>query len=142
MKAMSLNENMFSHHKEAVALLRPKTADNFHQMCDTELDSPPRLGNGNLMIFVWHWVWWSNVMVQIRYAYAACYAYITLNNVTGTCIYDDVCAWYHEVNTIKGGSWSLFIKGYADLKLNTSVLFCLPQVNEHYWFEYLHSVLK
>ena len=60
---------------------------------------------------MWHWVWWSNVMVQIRHAYAACDAYVTLNNATGMCIHDDVSAWHHEVNTIKGGSWSLFIMG-------------------------------
>ena len=72
-------------------------------------------------------------MVQIWYSYAACYAYVMLNNAMGMCIYDDVSAWHHKVNTIKGGSWPLFIIGNADLKLNTSVLFCLPQVNDHYW---------
>ena len=42
----------------------------------------------------------------------------------------------------KGGSWPLFIIGNADIKLTTSVLFCLPQVNEHYWFDYLHFLLN
>ena len=32
------------------------------------------------------------------------------------------------VNTIKGGTWPLFIIGNADFKLITSVSFCLPQV--------------
>ena len=40
-------------------------------------------------------------MAQIHYGYATCYAYVTLNNTIGTCIYDDVSAYHHEVNTIK-----------------------------------------
>ena len=43
-------------------------------------------------------------MAQIHYAYAVCYAYVTLNNAMGTCIHDDVSASHHEVNTIKGGA--------------------------------------
>ena len=43
---------------------------------------------------------------------------------------DSATAGHHQVNTIKGGSSSLFTIGNADFKLTTSVLFCLPQVNE------------
>ena len=53
---------------------------------------------------MWHWAWWLNIMAHICYTYAACYAYIMLNNATSMCIYDDVSAWHHAVNTIKGGS--------------------------------------
>ena len=45
-----------------------------------------------------------NIMPQIHYAYAACYSYIMLNNTTSMCIYDDISAYHHAANTIKGGS--------------------------------------
>ena len=37
---------------------------------------------------------------------------------------------HHQVNAIKGGPSPLFTIRNADFKLTTSVLFCLPQVNE------------
>ena len=44
---------------------------------------------------------------------------------------DGTNTWHHPVNTIKGGSSSLFTIGNADFKLTTSVLLCLPQVKEY-----------
>ena len=76
----------------------------------------------------------ANVMMLI------CYAYVTLTMLTLhlLCLHYTInimsmylCrSCHHVVNTIKGGSRPLFIIGSADLKLITSVLFCLPQVNK------------
>ena len=53
------------------------------------------------------------------------------------------------VNTVKGGSSSLFTIGNADFKLTTSVLFCLPQVKQYSMIlnnlidisKYMHRIL-
>ena len=77
---------------------------------------------------MWHWVLCLNALVQICFVYAVCYAYITLLMLWAHAFYDDISAWHHVINTIKWGFWPLFIIGNADFKLNTYVLFCLPQV--------------
>ena len=59
--------------------------------------------------------------------------YIMLNDAMGMCIYDDIITWHHRVNTIKWGSWPLFIIGNADLKLLTSV-FNLSASGKWPWF--------
>ena len=67
--------------------------------------------------------------MQIPYAYTACYTYVMLR---AHALDNDVSTCHHVVNTIEGSSWPLFIIGNADFKLTTSVLFCLPHINEPY----------
>ena len=61
-----------------------------------------------------------------RYAY---YISVTLLMLYAHAHDDGTTARHHQVNTIQGASSFLFTIGNADFELTTSVLFCLPQVN-------------